>query len=441
MTETQTVLPVSGMTCPNCDIAVERALRRLPGIVNVAASFATGLATIDHQGDLDHKAVDTALQEEGYSLTGAKARPRFIEAGAAFVVVLAILLASRHFGWPHGLSVTDNMSLGFVFLIGLLASVSSCIAVTGGLLLAIAAKYNETMAGASASQRFIPHLYFNAGRVISYTAFGAAIGFVGSALTLSPAISGVLTIAVSVMMILVGLQMLGLLPRVSRIIPGFPKAFLHRIHDLAAKTSRGSAFALGAATFFLPCGFTIALQLYVLGKADALTGALTMLVFAIGTLPALLGLSMLSSFARGSVQARFLTIAGAVVVVLGFMNIQFGLVQLDAASPARAEQTAAQTAQPPMTQWRQIVEMKVVGLEYQPNRFTVKTGVPVEWRIDGREAEGCGRILVSRSLGLQKFLSSDGPSVITFTPTKAGEYAFNCSMGMMTPNSAFTVVN
>ena len=93
------------------------------------------------------------------------------------------------------------------------------------------------------------------------------------------------------------------------------------------RESNVASFALGAATFFLPCGFTLALQLYVLGQGSALTGALTMLVFALGTLPALAAISAVSSFVTGRAQAYFLKAAGAAVIVLGLFNIQYGLVQ------------------------------------------------------------------------------------------------------------------
>ena len=76
------------------------------------------------------------------------------------------------------------MSYGLAFLIGLVASVSSCLAVTGGLLVALAAKYNETNPYLTDRQRLIPPLYFNLGRIISYTLLGGAIGALGSALTL-----------------------------------------------------------------------------------------------------------------------------------------------------------------------------------------------------------------------------------------------------------------
>ena len=86
-----------------------------------------------------------------------------------------------------------------------------------------------------------------------------------------------------------------------------------RIHGLAERGNNQTAFLLGGLTFFLPCGFTQALQLYVLAKGDVLTGALTMLAFALGTLPALLSLSALSSFAKGAFQRHFLKVAGAAV--------------------------------------------------------------------------------------------------------------------------------
>jgi uncharacterized protein len=164
----------------------------------------------------------------------------------------------------------------------------------------------------------------------------------------------------------------------------------------------------------------------------------------LGTLPALVSLSALSSFATGRVQAAFLKIAGASVIVLGLLNIQFGFVQAGTGyTPITPFATAQADSTPASTPARQVqvVEMTISGFDYRPNRFTVKAGVPVEWRIDGRDAEGCGRILVARGINLVKFLASDKTEVITFTPQRPGEIAFNCSMGMMTPNSGFTVTN
>jgi len=314
----------------------------------------------------------------------------YAEIGAAFVILAGIVLALDRLDLlPQHLALSDKMSYGLVFAIGLVASISSCMAVTGGLLVAVAAKYNDLSGNLTNLQRLKPHLYFNVGRIASYTLFGGAVGVLGSTLTLTPEVNGILTILASAVMILLGLQMLRLFPALARFMPTMPKAFSHRIHDLAENETRGGAFLLGASTFFLPCGFTQALQLYVLAKASFATGALTMLAFSLGTAPALLSLSAVSSFATGAFQQRFLKLAGAAVIVLGIVNIQYGLVLAggDLGSPPIADKTKPSTVamlQSTPTGEMQIAVMRVVGYEYIPNRFTITQGVPVEWRIDGQ---------------------------------------------------------
>jgi sulfite exporter TauE/SafE len=395
------------------------------------------------------------------NLHPTKNSPRdYAEIGAAFLIITAILFGLGQLDLlPKQFGLSETMSYGLVFVIGVVASVSSCIAVTGGLLVAVAAKYNEASTALTPVQRMKPHIYFNAGRILSYTLLGGAIGALGSALTLSPEINGVLTLVASVVMMLLGLQMLRLLPGLTRFLPTMPKAFSHLIHDLAERDANGGAFVLGAATFFLPCGFTQALQLYVLAKGSFSIGALTMLAFSLGTLPALLSLSAMSSFASGNVQRHFLKFAGAAVIVLGIANIQYGLVLTGSAmnvasvapSAPPAETPPAQktaTQEPPAQtaatqekqQDKQVVVMRIDGFNYVPNRFTVKQGVPVEWRIDASEAAACGRFLLAPGLGIRKLLSDRNTTMISFIPQQAGEFGFNCGMGMMTPGSKFTVV-
>src|SRR6267154_6576879 len=148
--------------------------------------------------------------------------------------------------------------------------------------------------------------------------------------------SGILMILASLIMIVLGLQMLNLFPWLKRLQPRMPKFLAHTIHDMTEKEVKGGAFILGASTFFLPCGFTQALQLYVLAKGSFTTGALTMLAFALGTLPALLSLSMASSFATGMFQRYFLKLAGAAVVLLGIFNIESGLTLAGAGTETSA---------------------------------------------------------------------------------------------------------
>lgn len=447
---------VGGMHCINCKTLVELRLAELLPVRSVSVDYPSGRATVTHAGGLDIADLQKAVADDGYTLSladGARSpasqggvnTPRdYLEIAAGFAILAGLVLALQHFALlPRGISVSDTVSLGLAFGIGLVASVSSCMAVTGGLLVAVAAKYNAANPHLTSWERLQPHLYFNAGRLISYAVLGAAVGALGAALMLTPAATGVLTLVASAVMIVLGLQMLGLLSSLGPLMPTTPRWIAERIQGVAERGTRQTAGLLGGLTFFLPCGFTQALQLYVLAKGDVLTGALTMLAFALGTLPALLSLSAVSTYARGALQRRFLKFAGVAVVGLGVLNIQSGLVLSGIGSAPASVTGRAQVSeqtQPATDVEPQRIAMKVVGLDYQPNRFLVKQGVQIEWRIDASEADGCGRILIAPRLGIQQLLSDRSTTLIRFTPDRPGDYAFNCGMGMMTPDSKITVL-
>ena len=448
-------LDVGGMHCINCTTLVEQRLAQLPHVQRVSVDYPSGRATVTHTGSLEVSDLQKAVAGDGYTLAVSDdARPLapqrtntprdYLEIGAAFAILAGLVLTLQHFALlPRGISVSDTVSLGLAFGIGLVASVSSCIAVTGGLLVAVAAKYNAANTHLTGLERLQPHLYFNAGRLVSYALLGGAVGALGSALMLSPAATGVITLLASAVMIVLGLQMLGFFASLGRLMPAIPKSLAQRIHGLAERDTKQTAFLLGGLTFFLPCGFTQALQLYVLAKGDFLTGALTMLAFALGTLPALLSLSAVSSFFKGALQRRFLKFAGAAVILLGIMNIQSGLVLTGSGmNQAPATVGSSQAGQVSETAIRepQRITMRVLGLDYHPNRFTVTQGVPVQWWIDASEAAACGRFLIAPGLGIRKLLSDTSSTLISFTPLQAGEFTFNCGMGMMTLGSKITVL-
>jgi hypothetical protein len=206
-------------------------------------------------------------------------------------------------------------------------------------------------------------------------------------------------------------------------------------------STAGGAFVFGAATFFLPCGFTQALQLYVLAQGSATTGALIMFAFSLGTLPALLSLSAVSGLVTGATQRRFVRFAGAVVLVVALISLHsawtLGVSSGVVSAPSDGDPSATGAT---TVDGKQVVTMSIVGLDYHPNVFKVVAGTPVEWRIDAAQARGCARMLIAPELDVRTVLSATGPNIVAFTPETAGEYAFNCGMGMMPANSRFIVV-
>jgi sulfite exporter TauE/SafE len=343
----------------------------------------------------------------------------------------------------HGLipdiAIPDRLGYGVAFLIGLVASVSTCMAVAGGLLLALATRYNESHAHLTPAARFTPHIFFNLGRILSYTGFGAAIGAVGSSFSLPPLANSILLLIAALVMLILGLQMLHIFSGVHWLVPSMPKVFARRIYGSRTNTM-GGAFAFGASTFFLPCGFTQALQLYVLAQGSASTGALVMLAFSLGTLPALLSLSAVSGFATGAMRRRYVQFAGALVIVVSLASLHSAWTLAVSSGAISAPSDDANVSAAAIVDGKQIVTMSIVGLDYYPNVFKVVAGTPVEWHINSAQARGCARILIAPGLDVRTILSATEPDVVTFTPQAPGEYAFNCGMGMMPSNSRFIVV-
>ena len=98
--------------------------------------------------------------------------------------------------------------------------------------------------------------------------------------------------------------------------------------------------------------------------------ALTMLAFALGTLPALLSLSAVTSLTKGPLHRHLLKFAGAAVILLGIVNMRAGLVLNSVGSaPATVVSSAPAERQKSESSGPQRISMKIVGLDYQPNRL------------------------------------------------------------------------
>ena len=93
------------------------------------------------------------------------------------------------------------------FLIGLVASVSSCLAIVGGLVLSLSAKASQD--DVRKSRRSI--IMFHMGRIFGFAFLGGLLGLLGKSLGVSFTFSALLGIASSIIMITLGLNLVGIL--------------------------------------------------------------------------------------------------------------------------------------------------------------------------------------------------------------------------------------
>lgn len=432
MSATWKTYKVLGTSCASCEVVLERELRKVKGVERVQASHNAGQVRL-----LVNDATPVHLADLQQALAGHKYRfqevwenaPKFswknVLYAAGLVAVMYILLSKLGI---LRVSTDVDASAGYVavFVVGIVAAFSSCTAIVGGLLAAVSARQAQASTRMSFRDKMRPHILFNAGRLIGFVGFGALIGLLGSAVQLSEAANGALVVAVAVLMMLLGLQLMGVLPpALARIRP--PKRIAHWVHSLSESDKPWVPAILGAATFFLPCGFTQSMQLYALSLGNPAQSALVMGIFALGTLPALLGIGYVTSTARGNGLRQLTYAIGALVIAIGIANVQNGATLLGVTGLAPTGEAVSAEVDGEV----QKISMRVTSAGvYEPQVLRVQSGIPVQWEILRDEWVGCGSSLVMPAFNVQKNLKS-GKNVVEFTPTKTGTFTFSCSMGMI----------
>jgi len=435
-------LPIKGMHCRSCEMLIEEQLKEIPGIEHVKVSLKTKQAEIHSSNSIGHEVLKAAVEAAGYEVGindkkswFSRNLEEYLDLGIVMVILLTLYFFAREMGLTNlNISTSGSRSLPIVFIVGLTAGISTCMALVGGLVLGISARHAEKHPEATALQNFRPHIYFNIGRIISYFILGGFIGWVGKALELSSLTLGILTMGVAAVMLVLGVQLTKISPRISAFSFSLPPSVAHlfgiRKHH-EKEYSHGNSMLVGALTFFLPCGFTQAMQLYAMSTGSFLSGALIMSVFALGTTPGLLGIGGLSSAVRGAFAQYFFKFAGVLVIFFSIFNFSNGFNLTGWTFASFASETTAVSADPnvKLENGEQVVRMEQTAYGYKPNQFTVQKGIPVKWIIKGEDLNSCSSSIVMPKLGIRKNLDY-GENIVEFTPEEIGVIKFTCTMGM-----------
>lgn len=447
---------IQGMHCRSCELLLEDGIKDVPGVCAVNVSHSKGTAEISYQGLLNIQKVQSVVEESGYTMGVGKRAPLISarkddwhQLSIAALLIVSLYFVGRWTGiFDLGNTVSNNYSsLPIVFLVGLTAGISTCMALVGGLVLGVSAKFAKLKPFASSQEKFTPHIMFNLGRIASFFLLGGLIGGLGSVLQISMSMVGFLTILVGLSMLFLGLQLIEVFPRLSGMQITLPK-FLTRAFGFnqakQAQYSHKNAALLGAITFFLPCGFTQAMQLYAISTGSPVAGALTMGTFALGTAPGLLGIGGITSAVKGQSAKYFFKFAGLVVIALSVFNISNGL-NLTGWKGSFRFPSFAQAQSNSKVLGDSVGSVQVLKGTYSPQEgvvprnLTAKVGQPVRVEIYAKEnGAGCMGSFAIPSLTKKIAGFKKGQTVVMeFTPVKQGTYQMTCAMGI--PHGTITI--
>lgn len=333
------------------------------------------------------------------------------------------------------------MDFGLWFLTGILTSFH-CVAMCGTMVASYA------IGGDSGGKRInvLPHLIYNMAKLTAYTTVGAALGFLGSAIDFGPLRGGV-SIFAGLFMVIMGLNMLNIFPWLRFVQIRMPKSvgkyiFKHKPGKGSNTANEGYAAPLffGLLTGFMPCGPLQAMQLFAAGSGSALRGAASMFTFGLGTIPLMLGFGTFTSAISGTFKKKIMKFSAGVVIVLGFVMLNRGLVLQGIPYNLNMAWNAVKTeigisegpaGESKVAKGVQEATIVIENVRYVPGTINLKKDVPVRLTIDRRENNICSDQLVIPQIGVRQVLQPFGKTVVEFTPTQEGPLNLTCQMGMM----------
>ncbi|MCX6707269.1 MAG: sulfite exporter TauE/SafE family protein, partial [Candidatus Woesearchaeota archaeon] len=340
--------------------------------------------------------------------------------------------------------ISQNMGYGLLFIVGLLTGFH-CVTMCGGFVVSYTAK--DAKEGRKPHKS---HVMYGLGKVVSYTVIGALFGLLGSIIAFTPLIRGIAGIIAGAFLMMFGLNMLNIFPVLRKIrlrTPNFIAKFVGK-----ETKENSSPLMIGLLNgLMIACGPLQAMYIMAAGTGSMIEGAKLLFIFALGTLPVMLGFGYLTSFISGKMTQKILNASGVIVILLGLIMLNRGLALtgtgydfntvLSSVSPSAGINNAASEGNAGEVQnvlnnvaviknGYQEIRMDVLASGWSPNKFILQKGIPVKWMINGKELTGCNGGIIVAKYGLN-FKIKQGEQTIEFTPTESGTVPWSCWMGMI----------
>ena len=444
MTLTKYKIRAKGMTCNGCEKIIAKQVLTLPGVKSVDVDYPTEKVEVvyDHENTTQGK-IREVIEKKGYlcenfnETKGNKKNSLFAWIFAAIGFILVIYFAWYFYGTVNLPQISQNMGYGLLFVVGLLTGFH-CVGMCGGFVVSYTTK------GAKEGKKPAKlHLSYAIGKTLSYTIIGALFGLLGSIIAFTPTIRGVAGIIAGLFLMVYGLKMLNIFPSLRKFQIKMPQ-FINKFVRSERKEHSNSPLVIGLLNgLMIACGPLQAIYIMAAGTGSMIEGAKLLFVFALGTLPVMLGFGYLTSIISKKATHKILKASGIIVIILGLVMVNRGLAltgtgydynsltsgfdPLVNANPGSVENTDGVAI---LKDGYQEIRMEVNRYGWSPDKFVLQKGVPVKWIIDGKEINGCNNAIQVPKYGL-KFDIKQGEQTIEFTPTESETVSWSCWMGMI----------
>ena len=410
-------LRVENMICISCERKINNTLKNVKGVIEGRASYKNGTLYIKYDENLcSLKDIENILTDLGYSINKDSSinKEALSIAGILLIALVIFKLGQNSGSFDMSESLKSNIGYISLFFVGIFTSLH-CIGMCGGIMMSQSLSFKED----KPLGKLKPSLFYNLGRLTSYTLLGGIVGAIGSVFSLSTSMQGLISLFAAVFMIIMGFN-----------ISGFKtfRRFSLNIPLLSANNNNNkNPFIVGLLNGLMPCGPLQTMQLYALATGSFISGALSMFFFALGTIPLMMSLGLILGSLSKNRTKQILKLSGIIIVVLG-VNMAFrGLSLLDINLQPNISTETTDKNIATIEGDKQSVEISATLRGYEPNVIYLQKGIEADLIIQGERLTSCNNEIIIPSLNVRKKLSS-GDNVITFSPES--DINFSCWMGM-----------
>jgi sulfite exporter TauE/SafE len=205
------------------------------------------------------------------------------------------------------------------FLIGLVGSLH-CIGMCGPIAIALPVPDSSNISF------FTGRILYNLGRVVTYSFLGAILGLLGGRIALAGA-QQVVSIILGVVIIIAVL-----LPQKYKnyfaqhpFTQKLAQPLKENIGVLFKKGTFSAMFLIGILNGFLPCGLVYVALAGAIASGDAISGAAVMILFGLGTVPAMFAASVFGKFINIGIRTKIRKAVPVLAILLGVIFILRGM--------------------------------------------------------------------------------------------------------------------
>ncbi len=289
-------IKIEGMHCISCEMLLEKAFKDIKNIDLISVNHKKWILELDIKDKNDYKKVQEIIKENNFEIVEHENNNKWLNI-EKLLINIASFLGLWVFIYLFSLLdiykyIPDTSDLSFLWaiLIWLVASLSTCLAITWAIIIWFSRYCDDTkwLYGHTKVQ-----IFFQLWRIVWFFILGWILWLIWKTFSISMWVTWILSFIVWILILYMWLNIVWLAPSITKLWVHMPKKFSSKIHALSHPKYAPLVWAL---TFFLPCWFTQTVQLIAISSGSFISWGLIMAAFALWTMPVLFSVWLWSSY-------------------------------------------------------------------------------------------------------------------------------------------------